>query len=96
MLHSYSGKHKVSTSKRKMTALNLQEIEEDLLNECGCERKCNTILDKYDILRYRKQYHLCVMGFQQQTELLRMYRTSLFQDGREKTLHLVEGNLVCR
>ena len=61
--------------------------------ECGCQRKCNAKFNKYDILRYRKQYHMRTMGFDQQTELLKMYRSSLFQHSRGQTLHLVDGHL---
>ena len=90
--------HKGYTSKRKISALEIANIEAAIAQGCGCQRvpTCHEHMDTNSILRWRKKYHLQVMGFEQQQKLLELYKESIFENGSSKVLHLVEGKLVCK
>ncbi|CAC5417793.1 unnamed protein product [Mytilus coruscus] len=79
-------------SSRKTNALDLGKIQEDLKEDCGCYRECNSqFLNTEIVYRWRLKYHSLPQGFQQQTKLLEMYRDSWSSD-----CHFVEGMFICR
>ena len=81
---------------RKENALSIATIRNVLHMSCGCDRKCNDELDVDTVLRWRKKYHSLTMGYEQRSKLLDLYKESVFFEGRSKTLHFVEGKLICR
>ncbi|CAG2206786.1 unnamed protein product [Mytilus edulis] len=79
-------------SSRKRNALDFGKIQEDLKEDCGCYRECNSqFLNTEIVYRWRVKYHSLPQGFQQQTKLLEMYRDSWSSD-----CHFVEGMFICR
>jgi len=88
--------HGETTYSRKMKAFDVCNILSSSLEQCGCDRFCNDYLSFDMILRWRKKYHTLPMGGCQKAKLVELLKETLFQDGKGRTLHLVEQHLVCR
>ena len=83
------------TSQRKVDAFSEEKIKEVLKQEC-CSNKCLESLDEGTIIKWRKKYHLMVMGFEQRKKLLELYEQTLFHKKKGETVHLLDQKLICK
>ena len=103
ILHNHSNHYYVqfagdyeTSYNRKKKAFDVSNITKSSQAQCGCDRNCNDYLSFDMILRWRKKYHSLPMGHNQKAKLVELLKETLFQDGKGRTLHLVEQHLVCR
>ena len=92
----FAATHDGYTSDRKLHHLGTENILGDLRETCGCARQCTKLLQPELVMRWRKKVHLLVQGYSQQTRLLQLYHETLFHDQVNKTVHVVEGQLICK
>ena len=81
---------------RKASTFMQSNIEKARMAPCNCARRCYEMLTPNMIVRWRTKYPTLPMGRHQQTKLVEMIKDTTFADGKNRILHLVDGQLLCR
>ena len=88
---------KLRRSNRRLDALSMRRIQQDLLIPCGCKRQCNTQFSAHDVLMWRQKIHKESQGAKRNTVLIDVIRQCSTSYGHVKhQLFKVHEKIVCR